>query len=123
MKLKGLRRFSSTLLAALVIVLVVSGPSQALAIGGHGFAAGHPGGSGMHHGFDGHHGFVGHHGFEGHRRHLGFVPVFPYYGYYGYYPPEYGYEAPSYWYYCPNYRAYYPSVESCPEAWVPIPAS
>jgi hypothetical protein len=46
--------------------------------------------------------------------------VFPYYGYY---PPIYGYQAPAYWYYCPSYGAYYPSVASCPEAWVPIPAS
>jgi hypothetical protein len=51
---------------------------------------------------------------------FGFVPVFPYYGYY---PPAYGYEAPGYWYYCPSYGAYYPSVTSCPETWVPVPAS
>jgi len=42
---------------------------------------------------------------------------------YGDYPPAYTYEAPAYWYYCPSYGAYYPSVGSCPEAWVPVPAS
>jgi len=66
----------------------------------------------MHHGFDGHH-FDGRFGFR-------FGPVYPYYGYY---PPAYGYEAPAYWYYCPSYGAYYPNVASCPEAWVPVPAS
>jgi hypothetical protein len=50
-------------------------------------------------------------------------PVYPYYGYDGYYPPAYGYEAPAYWYYCPTYGAYYPNVASCPETWMPVPAS
>jgi hypothetical protein len=31
--------------------------------------------------------------------------------------------SPAYWYYCPSYGTYYPNVTSCPEAWVPIPAS
>ena len=59
------------------------------------------------------------HHFDG-RFGFGFGPVYPYYGYY---PPAYGYEAPAYWYYCPSYGAYYPNVASCPEAWVPVPAS
>jgi len=108
-------------LAALAIVLAVSGPSEAM--GGHGSGGGHSGGSGTHGGFDGHHGFDGRHNFDGrhdfdrHRR-FGFGPFVPYYGYY---PPAYGDQA--YWYYCPSYGAYYPSVASCPEAWVPVPAS
>jgi len=71
--------------------------------------------------FKGHH-FDGRH-FDGHG-HFRFGPVFPYYAYpyYPYYdtpePP-----APSYWYYCPSYQTYYPSVTSCPDAWVPVPAS
>ena len=31
--------------------------------------------------------------------------------------------APTYWYYCPSARAYYPYVSSCPEPWVPVPAT
>jgi hypothetical protein len=114
-KLKRPRKLAFMALAALAIVLAVPGPSQARAMGGHGFGGGHSGGSGMQHGFDGHHDFDR----GGHRR-FGFGPVFPYYGYY---PPGYGYQAPAYWYYCPSYGAYYPSVESCPDAWVPVPAS
>jgi Spy/CpxP family protein refolding chaperone len=30
---------------------------------------------------------------------------------------------PTYWYYCPSLGEYYPHVRSCPEPWVPIPAS
>ena len=115
-KLKRPKKVAFMALAALAIALAVNGPSQAL--DGHG---GHPGGSGMHGEFDGHHGFDGHPGFDGHRR-FGFGPVFPY-PYYGYYPPPYGGQASAYWYYCPSYGAYYPSVASCPEAWVPVPAS
>jgi hypothetical protein len=120
-KLKRLNKLAFVALTALAIVLAVNGPSPARGAGGHGFGAGQSSGSGMHQGFEGHHGleghheFDGHHGFEGHHR-FGFGPVFPFYGYYGYYPP-------TYWYYCPSYGAYYPNVETCPEAWVPVPAS
>ena len=121
-------KLAFTAIAALAIVLAINVPSQARGAGGHGFGAGHPGGVVGHGGFHGHHGFDGHHGFEGHRfeghhfdhRRFGFVPVLPFYGYY---PPAYGYEAPTYWYYCPSYGAYYPNVQTCPEAWVPVPAS
>ena len=121
-------------LAALTIVLGANAPSQAAGMGGHGFGGGHAGGFGGGHpsGFGGSHpGQVGgHHGFEGHhfdrgghdRFRFGVGPVFPYYGYapyYGYYP----YDAGAYWYYCPSYGAYYPNVSSCPDAWVPVPAS
>ena len=101
-------------LAALAIVLAVRVPIQAAGVGGHGFGGGHPGGAAMHHGFEGHH-------FDGrvHGR-FGLGLGFPDYGYY---PPAYTDEAPAYWYYCPSYGAYYPSVGSCPEAWVPVPAS
>ena len=114
--------------AALAIVLAVNGPSQAQAMGGHGFGGGHAGGAAEHHGFDGQHGFDGHHGFDGRhfdhdRFRFGFGPVFPYYGYpyYGDYPSAS--DTPAYWYYCPSYGAYYPNVSSCPDAWVPVPAS
>jgi len=97
------------LVAALAVVIVVTSPSLAAGVGGHGFGGGHSGGAPAHHGFEGHH-VEGHH--FGHR--FGFGPVFPYYGYYPY---------PAYWYYyCPSYEAYYPSVASCPEAWEPVPA-
>ena len=72
----------------------------------------------MHHDFDGRHDFV--------RRPFlfGFGGVYPYDPYDPYYyPPAYGNGAPAYWYYCPSYGAYYPNVVSCPEAWVPVPAS
>ena len=111
-------------LAALAM-LAVSVPIQAAGVG-HGFGGGHPGGAAMHHGFEGHH-FEGHR-FDGHhfdgrvhgRFGFGLGLGFPDYGDY---PPAYTYEAPAYWYYCPSYGAYYPSVGSCPEAWVPVPAS
>jgi hypothetical protein len=105
-------------IAMLAIVLGAQAPAQARGAAGHGFGGGSPG----QHGFDGHHGFEGHHGFG--RDHVRFRsgPVFPYYGY-DPYPPAYGSGAPSYWYYCPSYGAYYPNVASCPETWVPVPAS
>jgi hypothetical protein len=95
-------------LAALAIVFAVNAPSQALVMGTHGFGGGHPGG-GVHHGFDGHR--------------FGFV--YPYYGYYpyGYDSAPYANQASPSWYYCPSYGADYPNVGSCPEAWVPVPAS
>jgi len=43
--------------------------------------------------------------------------------YYGDDPAPDGYAAPEYWYYCPSYGDYYPDVESCPDPWVPEPAS
>ena len=113
-KLRCARTFAFIALAALAIVLAVNAPSQARG-GGHGFEGGHPGESGMHHDFDGHHDFVRHPFL------FGFGGVYPYDPYY--YPPAYGNEAPAYWYYCPSYGAYYPNVVSCPEAWVPVPAS
>lgn len=107
------------LMIALTILTLTATPAFARGSGGGfhgGMGAFHDGGgSSMQHGFDGHHDFDR----GGHRR-FGFGPVFPYYGYY---PPVYGYQAPAYWYYCPSYGAYYPSVASCPEAWVPVPAS
>jgi len=112
-KLTHPRRMGLVVIAALAVVLVITAPSLAAGMGGHGFEGGHSGGAAAHHGFEGHH--EGHH-FEGHHfgHGFGFGPVFPYYGYYPY---------PSYWYYyCQSYEAYYPSVTSCPEAWVPVPA-
>jgi hypothetical protein len=125
------RKLAFVALVALAMVLAVSAPIQARGMGGHGFGGGHPGGTVGPHGFDGHRGFDGHHFDRGVHGRFGFGlgPVFPYYGYYypypyyGDYPPAYSSEAPAYWYYCPSYGAYYPSVASCPEAWVPVPAS
>ena len=123
-KLRRARKFASIALAALAIVLAVNAPSQARGGGGgHGFGGGHPSGGGMRHDFDGRHDFDRRHDFDG-RNHgflFGFGGVYPYDPYY--YPPAYGNEAPAYWYYCPSYGAYYPNVVSCPEAWVPVPAS
>jgi hypothetical protein len=116
-KLKRLNKSAFVALTALAMVLAASGPSQARGEGGHGFGGGQSSGGGMHQGFEGHHDFDGHRGFDGHHR-FGFGPVFPNYGYY-----PYGYGSPAYWYYCPSYGAYYPSVTTCPEAWVPVPAS
>jgi hypothetical protein len=49
--------------------------------------------------------------------------IYPYNGWiYRYYAVP-TYPAPTYWYYCPSYGAYYPYVTSCPESWVPVPAS
>ena len=119
-RLGGATKSAFVAIAALAIVLTVSLPSEARGAGGPGCGGGHPGGALGRGGFDGHHGFDGHR-FDHHR--FGLAPVFPFYGYYPYYPPAYGYQAPAYWYYCPSAGAYYPNVQSCPEAWVPVPAS
>ena len=118
-KLASVKKFASVALVAGAIVLAAVVPSQARGEAGHGFAGGHPG--------VGHGGFAVRRGFEGHRefgrgRHGHFF-IGGGYPLYGYYPPAYGYSAPAYWYYCPSYGAYYPDVDSCPEAWVPVPAS
>jgi hypothetical protein len=129
-RLRRTKQVAFVAIAALAMVLAVNAPSQARGGGGHSFGVGHSGGAFGHHGFDGPHGFDGHRGFDrfrhdrfdrfGHDRFLfgfGFGgPVYPYYGYYGY-------GTPAYWYYCPAYNAYYPNVASCPEAWIPVPAS
>jgi len=125
-RLGGARKLVHIVIATLAIVLTISLPSHARGAGGPGFGAGHPGGAVGRGGFAGHRGFDGHHGFDGHRfadHRFGFAPVFPFYGYYPYYPPAYGYQPPAYWYYCPSAGAYYPDVQSCSEAWVPVPAS
>lgn len=55
------------------------------------------------------------------RHHFGGRPNATYY-IYPYYPVP-TYTAPTYWYYCPSYGMYYPYATSCPESWVPVPAS
>ena len=121
---KGPKKLVSMAFAALALVLAMSAPSQAAAMGGHGGGGGHSGGSGMHDGFDGHQGFNGRHGFDGrhdfrgeHRRFGSGGDFF----YDGDYPDGTGDADPAYW--CPSYGAYYPSVTSCPESWEPVPAS
>jgi len=127
-KLTRPKKLAFVALAALAIMLAITAPSQARGMGGHSSGDGHPGGAFGHQGFDGHHDsdghhFDGHHDFDGHHfdrgghGRFGFGPVVPYYGY----SPSY--DAPAYWYYCPSYGAYYPNVQSCPETWVPVPAS
>ena len=121
-----MRKLSSIALVGVAIVLAAASPSYAVAgHGGHGFS-GHSAGGHIegHHGSEGHHGFDGRHDF--HRRgHGGVFIGAPFYFAPYDYPPAYTYSPPSstYWYYCPSYGAYYPYVSSCPEAWVPIPAS
>ena len=120
------KKLSSIALIGIAILLVSAGS---------GYAAVRPGFNG--HGVEGHH-FDSHH-FDGHHFHNRVViaaPFFavPFYAPYPY-PPAYTYEAPAeppvyqqapaqnYWYYCPSYGAYYPSVQTCPDPWVPVPAS
>ena len=121
-----MKKLSSTALVGVVIVLATASFSHAAAAqGGNGFS-GHP--SSEH--FESHRGFEGHDGFDGRRDfdrrgHGGvFIGVPFYFAPYDY-PPAYTYSLPSstYWYYCPSYGAYYPYVSSCPEAWIPVPAS
>lgn len=125
---KNLARPRNVALAAfglLAALLAISTPSQAA--GDHGVGGGHGAAGGARHGFEGHHfeehHFEGHHleghHFEGHHfegdGRFGFGLGVPYF------PPYYA--APRYWYYCPSFNEYYPNVTSCPEAWVPVPAS
>ena len=39
------------------------------------------------------------------------------------YPYNYATAPPLYWYYCESYGVYYPYVRTCPESWIPVPAS
>jgi len=125
-KILRLRKLAFFTVAILAIALCVVTPSQAArGGGGQGFTGGHPGGAAGHPGFHGHPGFDGGRPFHrfGHDRFVfGFGGVLPYDGYYDY-PPAYAYPTPGYWYYCPSYGTYYPYVTSCPENWVPVPAS
>ena len=127
-KLLRVRAFASVALVAVAIVLAASAPSQARGGGGHG-GGGHEGGAPSrgegHPDVDGRPGLAEHHDFgerpDFHRgRGDSFSLGDPYYGVD---PAPYGYAAPEYWYYCPSYGDYYPNVESCPDAWVPEPAS
>lgn len=38
-------------------------------------------------------------------------------------PPPAPPPAPTFWYYCSSVKGYYPKVQTCPEAWVKVPAS
>jgi hypothetical protein len=127
-----MKTFRSVAVVAVVIVLATAPSSFAAAPGSSG---GHSGGSLGGHSdghFEGHGGFEGHHGSEHHgdfdRGHhdRGGIIGYPYYWGAPYYSDDPSYSAPtqqSYWYYCTSYGAYYPYVGSCPEAWVPVPAS
>jgi hypothetical protein len=122
-----------SLVAALTIVAVALATSPAFAApgpheglhGGRGVSGGHPGA------FEAHRGVGSHREFD--RRDHGrvFISVGPSFYWGSAYP--YGWDAPaaavyapppqSYWYYCPSAGAYYPYVSSCPEVWVPVPAT
>jgi len=136
-----MRKLSSIALVGIAIVLATASFGYAAGshggghrfAGGQGFAAHAPSGH-----FQGHPAFNGRH-FDGRRfdgrrfdRRVFVGGAFigaPFYWPYAYaYPyadaPAYTYQAPAqtYWYYCPSYGAYYPSVQTCPDAWVPVPA-
>ena len=120
-KLASVKKLASALVAVAVVLGAVA-PSQAREGAGHGFSASHAGVE--HQGFERHRGFQAHRHFERGRRGHAFIGGgYAYYGYYPYYAPDYRYSAPAYWYYCPSYDGYYPDVASCPEPWVPIPAT
>lgn len=113
-----MKRLPAIILMVGVIVLAVAASSYAASR--RGFSGGRPGPSG-HPG--GH--FVHHPRFEGHR-HFRHDRVFvaPFFAAPFVVAPAFLYAPPPvYWYYCPSYGAYYPYVPSCPEPWVPIPAS
>ena len=124
----------AAVMALTVTLLPAAGPSVAHAMsmqesamrGGdahHDGAGDHPRHSGGDH--DGDRDHHSQHHFGG--RPNGTYYIYPYnqYSYgriYRYYPVP-RYPAPTYWYYCRSYGAYYPHVGSCPESWVPLPAS
>lgn len=111
-------------LIGVALVLAAAPFGQAAVVhGGPGFTGHRPIGHFDGHRFDGHHVFADHR-FD--RRFHGSViigapfywpPVYPYYD-----PPAYEAPPASYWYYCRSAGAYYPTVQSCAEAWVPVPA-
>jgi hypothetical protein len=105
------------LIAALAIVVLAGSPVFAAPTGHAGFQGGphFQGGA-----FQEHHGFDGHREFHRDLHGRVFIGVNPWF----YYPPAYAYTPPpAYWYYCPSAGTYYPYVSSCPEPWVPIPAT
>ena len=126
---KGMKK----LVSVLSLVALLAGSAGIVAAApAHGGGSGgfHGGGGGGFHGsggFQGHPAFHGHgfhHGFHG-RTFVGVAPFFwdPFPVYVA--PPVYTAPAPydAYWYYCPSAGGYYPYVSSCPEPWVPVPAS
>jgi hypothetical protein len=128
-KLSRVRAFASVTLVAVAIVLAASAPGQAQRGGGGHGGGSHEGGTPSrgegHRDLDGRPGFDGHHDFgerRDFRRGRGDSFFFGY-PYYGVYPSPDGYAGPGYWYYCPSYGDYYPNVPSCPDPWVPEPAS
>jgi len=132
------RIFSGVAAVMAALALAVATPAGAVAapggasghpLGGHPGFTGHPGHGAFGGHPDGHHGLAGHphqHRFVGHPgfiRHRGFVGVGPGFAFWPAYPYDPGPAVyPEYWYYCPSAEAYYPYVETCPEAWVPVPA-
>jgi len=113
------------LIAGLAIATLALTTSAALAApagregfqGGQRFSGGHPGA------FEERHGFDGHREFDRDRHGRVFTGVSPWFSWAN--PFAYAYAPPpsNIWYYCASAGTYYPYVSSCPEAWVPVPAT
>jgi hypothetical protein len=122
-RLGSVKKLAAGTLVAMATALVAVAPSAAdgtgqYTVGNRPGAMQGPGAvPGSRRDFDGHHGHGGRHHHFDHKRRL-YVTPFAYWGF-----PYYVYQAPGYYWYCPSYEDYYPNVDSCPEAWVPIPAS
>ncbi len=111
------------LIAALAMIVLATSPAFAAHTGHEGFRDGQRF-SGRHpDAFEKHDAFDGHREFDRDRHGRVFIGVNPWF--YWADPPAYAYTppAPVYWYYCPSAGTYYPYVSSCPEPWVPVPAT
>jgi hypothetical protein len=103
--------------------------------GGGGKAPGPPGGEPRHRRPPDGHRDHGHHDHHGGRAIVGVWPSLwwdPWWEPYWYYapppviiqePPPVYVQQPLYWYYCQSAQAYHPYVASCPEPWIPVPAT
>ena len=106
------KRAVAAALVAVAIVLLGTAPGQA-----DGRPERHHE-SAQHHRSDGHHDRDrNHHRFGVRSNGIYWIP------YTYYWPPLPTYPTPTYWYYCPSFATYYPYVASCPDAWLPVPAS
>jgi hypothetical protein len=121
----NMKKFSSVVLIGLAVIFAGAAPSIAKE---HGAAARHfeapRGHVEAHRGVE-HHDFDRHRDFDrGPHGHV-FVGVAPSYwwDYPEIYSPPVVTAIPTYWYYCPSVGAYYPYTQTCPEPWVPVPAS
>jgi hypothetical protein len=110
-----MKRSAFVILLVGVFVVALAAPGHAAPR--HGFSGGRPGGHVVdHRGFDGHRHFR-------HDRVRIFVSPFFFAAPFVAAPVFVSPPPPLYWYYCRSYGGYYPYVPSCPEPWVPVPAS